>query len=49
MVQLAINQLLTPRVWAGVLILMLMAVALFVLVTVAERFAVPWNRRERRA
>ena len=48
MVQLAINQLLTPRVWAGVLILMLMAVALFVLVTVAERFAVPWNRRERR-
>jgi putative hydroxymethylpyrimidine transport system permease protein len=49
LVLLGINQLLTPRVWAGVLILMLMAVALFVLVTVAERFAVPWNRRERRA
>jgi putative hydroxymethylpyrimidine transport system permease protein len=48
LVLLGINQLLTPRVWAGVLILMLMAVALFVLVTVAERFAVPWNRRERR-
>jgi ABC-type nitrate/sulfonate/bicarbonate transport system permease component len=49
MVQLGINQLLTPRVWAGVIILMLMAVALFVLVTVAERAAIPWNRRERRA
>ena len=49
LVLLGINQLLTPRVWAGVLILMLMAVALFVAVTVAERFAVPWNRRERRA
>jgi ABC-type nitrate/sulfonate/bicarbonate transport system permease component len=49
MVLLGINQLLTPRVWAGVLILMLMAVALFVLVTAAERLAVPWNRRERRA
>jgi putative hydroxymethylpyrimidine transport system permease protein len=49
LVLLGINQLLTPRVWAGVTILMLMAVGLFVLVTVAERFAVPWNRPERRA
>ena len=48
LVLLAINQLLTARVWAGVTILMLMAVALFVLVTLAERVAVPWNRRERR-
>ena len=49
LVLLGINQLLTPRVWAGVTILMLMAVALFLLVTVAERLAVPWNRPERRA
>ena len=49
MVQLGINQLLTPRVWAGVIILMLISVALFVLVTLAERLAIPWNRRERRA
>jgi ABC-type nitrate/sulfonate/bicarbonate transport system permease component len=49
MVQLGINQLLTPRVWAGVIVLMLMAVMLFVLVTAAERVAIPWNRRERRA
>jgi ABC-type nitrate/sulfonate/bicarbonate transport system permease component len=48
LVLLGINQLLTPRVWAGVTILMLMAVALFVLVTLAERVAVPWNRREPR-
>jgi putative hydroxymethylpyrimidine transport system permease protein len=49
LVQLGINQLQTPRVWAGVILLMLMAVALFVLVTLAERVAVPWNRAERRA
>jgi ABC-type nitrate/sulfonate/bicarbonate transport system permease component len=49
LVQLGINQLLTPLVWAGVVILMLMAVMLFVLVTLAERVAIPWNRRERRA
>jgi putative hydroxymethylpyrimidine transport system permease protein len=48
-VLLAVNQLLTPRVWAGVTILMLMSLALFVLVTVAERIAVPWNRTEPRA
>jgi ABC-type nitrate/sulfonate/bicarbonate transport system permease component len=48
-VLLAVNQLLTPRVWAGVTILMAMSLALFLLVTVAERFAVPWNRRETRA
>jgi len=49
LVLLGINQLLTPRVWAGVTILMLMAVGLFVLVTLAERIAVPWNRSEPRA
>jgi putative hydroxymethylpyrimidine transport system permease protein len=38
------NQLQTPRVYAGVVILTLMALALFVLVTLAERVAVPWNR-----
>jgi ABC-type nitrate/sulfonate/bicarbonate transport system permease component len=43
------TQLEIPRLWAGVLVLMLMAVALFALVTLAERFAVPWNRRERPA
>jgi ABC-type nitrate/sulfonate/bicarbonate transport system permease component len=40
------NQLQTPRVYAGVVILTLMALALFALVTLAERLAVPWNRRE---
>jgi ABC-type nitrate/sulfonate/bicarbonate transport system permease component len=44
MVLLANNQLETPRVYAGVVILTLMAVALFVLVTLAERVAVPWRR-----
>jgi ABC-type nitrate/sulfonate/bicarbonate transport system permease component len=48
LVLLGINQLLTPRVWAGVTLLMLMAVALFVAVTLLERVAVPWNRREPR-
>jgi ABC-type nitrate/sulfonate/bicarbonate transport system permease component len=40
------NQLQTPRVYAGVVILTLMAVALFALVALAERLAVPWNRKE---
>jgi ABC-type nitrate/sulfonate/bicarbonate transport system permease component len=39
------NQLQTPRVYAGVVILTLMAVALFALVTLLERVAVPWNRQ----
>jgi ABC-type nitrate/sulfonate/bicarbonate transport system permease component len=44
LVLLGNNQLQTPRVYAGVVILTLMAVALFALVTLAERVAVPWRR-----
>jgi ABC-type nitrate/sulfonate/bicarbonate transport system permease component len=44
LVLLGNNQLQTPRVYAGVVILTLMAVALFVLATLAERVALPWNR-----
>ena len=40
------QQVETPRTYAGVVLLTLMAVALFALVTLAERFAVPWNRRK---
>ena len=39
----------TPRVYAGVVILTLMAVALFALATLAERLVCPWNRTERTA
>jgi ABC-type nitrate/sulfonate/bicarbonate transport system permease component len=46
LVLLANNQLQTPRVYAGIVILTLLAVAMFLLVTVAERVAVPWNRGE---
>jgi ABC-type nitrate/sulfonate/bicarbonate transport system permease component len=46
MVALANTQLETPRVYAGVVILTVMAVALFALVALAERVAVPWNRGE---
>jgi len=46
LVLLGNNQLQTPRVYAGVVILTLMALALFALVTVVERVAVPWNRKE---
>jgi ABC-type nitrate/sulfonate/bicarbonate transport system permease component len=42
------NQLQTPRVYAGIVILTVMAVALFALATVAERLACPWNRKESR-
>ena len=38
------NQLETARTYAGVVLLALMAVALFALVTLAERFAIPWRR-----
>jgi ABC-type nitrate/sulfonate/bicarbonate transport system permease component len=44
LVLLGNNQLQTPRVYAGVVILTVMAVALFALVTLAERLAVPWER-----
>ena len=40
---LGTNQLETPRVYAGVVILTVMAVALFALVSLAERVAVPWR------
>ena len=45
LVLLGSTQLETPRTYAGVVLLTLMAVALFALVTIAERFAVPWNRK----
>ena len=38
------QQLETPRAYAGVVLLAALAVALFVLTTLAERFAVPWKR-----
>jgi ABC-type nitrate/sulfonate/bicarbonate transport system permease component len=46
LVLLGNNQLQTPRVYAGIVILTLMAVALFALATLAERIACPWNRTE---
>ena len=46
LVLLGNNQLETPRVYAGIVILTLMAVALFALATLAERLACPWNRKE---
>ena len=45
LVLLGNNQLQTPRVYAGVVILTLMAMALFALVTLLERVAVPWQRQ----
>ena len=44
LVLLANNQLQTPRVYAGVVLLTLMAVGLFLLAGLAERVAVPWKR-----
>ena len=49
LVLLGNNQLQTPRVYAGVVILTVMAVALFALTALAERVACPWNRKERSA
>lgn len=46
LVLLGNNQLQTPRVYAGVVILTLMAIALFALATLAERVALPWRRTE---
>lgn len=45
LVLLGNNQLQTPRVYAGIVILTLMAVALFALATLLERAATPWNRQ----
>jgi putative hydroxymethylpyrimidine transport system permease protein len=47
LVLLGNNQLQTPRVYAGIVLLTLMAVALFTLVALAERVACPWNRKEK--
>jgi putative hydroxymethylpyrimidine transport system permease protein len=47
LVLLGNTQLQTPRFYAGIVILTLMAVALFALVALAERVACPWNRKER--
>ena len=49
LVLLANNQLQTPRVYAGVVLLTLMAVGLFLLAGLAERVAVPWKRRAQEA
>ena len=46
LVLLANNQLQTPRAYAGIVLLTLMAVALFALVTLADRLLCPWNREE---
>ena len=43
---LANNQLQTPRVYAGVLLLTAMAIVLFLLVALVEWIAIPWNRTE---
>lgn len=45
-VLLANSQLLTPRVYAGVVLLALMAVLLFLAVVFIERIAIPWTRTE---
>ena len=44
LVLLGNNQLQTPRVYAGIVLLTAMALLLFALVVVVERFAVPWRR-----
>ncbi len=46
LVLLANNQLQTPRAYAGIVLLTLMAVALFALVALAERVLCPWTREE---
>jgi putative hydroxymethylpyrimidine transport system permease protein len=49
LVLLANNQLETPRVYAGTVLLTLMAVGLFLAVVAAERIACPWTRKEQHA
>ncbi len=46
LVLLGNNQLQTPRVYAGVVLLTLMAVSLFALASLAERIVCPWNRKD---
>ncbi len=43
------NNLETPRVYAGIVLLTLMAVGLFALAALAERVTCPWNRKEARS
>jgi putative hydroxymethylpyrimidine transport system permease protein len=49
LVLLDTQQLETPRAYAGVLVLTVMALLVFAAVSLAERAAVPWARRERTA
>jgi putative hydroxymethylpyrimidine transport system permease protein len=49
LVLLGNNQLQTARVYAGIVLLTLMAVALFASAALAERVACPWNREEARS
>ena len=49
LVLLGNNQLQTPRVYAGIVILTAMAVSMFALAALAERIACPWTREERPA
>jgi putative hydroxymethylpyrimidine transport system permease protein len=49
LVLLGNNQLQTPRVYAGIVILTAMAVSLFALAAIAERVTCPWTREERPA
>ena len=49
LVLLGNNQLQTPRVYAGIVILTLMAVALFALVVAGRTRRLPWNRKEQPA
>jgi ABC-type nitrate/sulfonate/bicarbonate transport system permease component len=41
------NQLQTERLYAGTVLLALIAIALFVLAVVLERLICPWTREER--
>jgi ABC-type nitrate/sulfonate/bicarbonate transport system permease component len=41
---LGINQLQTPRVYAGIVILMAMSLAMFLAVSAVQRLAAPWSR-----
>ncbi len=45
LVLLGINQLETPRVYAGVVLLTVMSLLLFISAVLAERAVVPWGRR----
>jgi putative hydroxymethylpyrimidine transport system permease protein len=44
LVLLGINQLQTPRVYAGIVILMIMSLAMFAGMTLIQRLVAPWSR-----